>query len=144
MKALFISAAVAATLLTSIGSYAQAPASAPTGSTGLCKDGTYYSGASKRGACSDHKGLKDWYGPALAAPATAMAPTTSATPATANKSTTATTPSGGAGMVWVNTDTKVYHCPNTRYYGKTKTGSYMSEVDAKAKGYHASHGKACS
>ncbi|MDB5852294.1 MAG: hypothetical protein JWR22_335 [Herminiimonas sp.] len=50
---------------------------------------------------------------------------------------------GGAGKVWVNTDSKVYHCPGTRYYGKTKTGEYMAESEAKSKGNRADHNKAC-
>ncbi len=51
---------------------------------------------------------------------------------------------GGAGKVWVNTKSNTYHCMGTKYYGKTKAGEYMSEADAKAKGAHADHGKACS
>jgi hypothetical protein len=40
-------------------------------------------------------------------------------------------------MVWVNTDSGVYHKEGTRYYGKTKSGKYMSEGDAMKAGYHA-------
>jgi hypothetical protein len=41
------------------------------------------------------------------------------------------------GMVWVNTESGVYHQPGTRYYGKTKQGKYMTEADAIRAGYHA-------
>lgn len=50
---------------------------------------------------------------------------------------------GGAGKVWVNASSKTYHCEGSKFYGKTKTGEYMSEADAKAKGNHAVKGKAC-
>ena len=45
------------------------------------------------------------------------------------------------GMVWVNTDTGVYHKPGTRWYGKTKRGKYMLEVDAQKAGYHPAEKK---
>ncbi len=31
-------------------------------------------------------------------------------------------PGGGHGMVWVNTDSDVFHRKGSRYYGKTKQG----------------------
>jgi hypothetical protein len=39
------------------------------------------------------------------------------------------------GMVWVNTSTKVYHKDDSRFYGKTKKGKFMTEDDAKKAGY---------
>ena len=191
---------IALSLLLSVSAgvaMAQAPAAAPAGTTGICKDGTFSSAAKKAGACSGHKGVKTWLAdtdaksddkksamvttakPATAAtpaipakpampampatPATAAVPAkpampaTPATPATAAvaakpavPATPATAavaekPAAGAAAnkVWVNTETKVYHCPGTRYYGKTKKGEYMTEAEATAKGSHADHGKAC-
>ena len=46
--------------------------------------------------------------------------------------------------VWVNTNSGVYHCPGTQYYGNTKRGKYLSESDATASGYRAAYGKRCS
>jgi len=40
------------------------------------------------------------------------------------------------GLVWVNTDSKVYH-KSGRWYGKTKSGKFMTENEAKAAGYRA-------
>ena len=81
--------------------------------------------------------------PAPAAPAT-HAPATPATTAKAPPASQAAAPGGGPGMVWVNSASKVYHCPSDRWYGKTKSGEYMTEADAKAKGNRADHNKPCS
>jgi hypothetical protein len=157
MKLFLACLAFGAALITTSAAFAQAPAAAPTGSTGLCKDGSYTTNETKKGACSGHKGVKDWYGGAAAAapaktaaPASAPAAATSKTLPAAKTKTATKAPSavpaagGGPGQVWVNTSTKVYHCPGTKYYGTTKQGEYMTEAAAKAAGAHADHGKACS
>jgi hypothetical protein len=137
-----------------------AAATPPAGSTGLCNDGTYYSGPTKKGACKGHKGVKEWYAaPAAATPAIPAAPAKSAavpatpaaaTPAAASPPASTTpkvaavaAPGGGAGRVWVNKSTKVYHCPGDKWYGKTKEGEYMSEAEAVAQGVKPDHAKAC-
>ncbi len=45
-------------------------------------------------------------------------------------------------MVWVNTETHVYHKEGSRWYGKTKKGKYMTEQDAMKEGDHADKGEA--
>jgi hypothetical protein len=161
---LAVTALAVTAMIASVAGVAQAPPTAPpgapAGATGLCNDGSYWTGASKSGACRGHKGVKAWYAASAAAPTPAATPTAppaaaapaSATPAAAPKTRASTTtaaaktpaPGGGPGLVWVNTSTKVYHCPGTKYYGTTKAGAYMSEADAKAKGAHPDAGKPCS
>ena len=136
-------------------------ATAPAGSTGLCKDGTYNSGPTKKGACKGHKGIKEWYGapPAAAAATAPAAPAKAAAVPTAPAAVTSAAaspptskapkvadvaaPGGGTDKVWINKSTKVYHCPGDRWYGKTKEGEYVSEAEAVAQGAKPDHGKAC-
>jgi hypothetical protein len=145
---------------------AQAPAGAPAGATGICRDGTYSTAASKSGACQGHKGVQSWYVKAAAPTVTAKPaeePTGAPAPVAKPASTTAApapadgkklspaqaaaakpqAPGGGKGLVWVNTASNVYHCSDSPYYGRTKAGAYMSEVDAKAKGAHGARGESC-
>ena len=72
----------------------------------------------------------------------------SASPAAANPAPAASTraeaatnatpaPGGGHGLVWVNTDSHVYHKEGSRFYGKTKKGKYLSEADAIKEGNRA-------
>ena len=136
---------------------AAAPAAPAATVHATCKDGTPFEGTSMRGACSGHGGVDKKASKAGAAPAAAAAPAVAAAPAPAAAAktaapvavaktapaTTAPAPGGAPGQVWANDATKVYHCANDKFYGKTRTGEYLSEADAKAKGFHASHGKAC-
>jgi hypothetical protein len=139
-----------------------ANAQAPSGSTGSCKDGTFTTASSKRGACSGHGGVKDWFADQKAAPsggastaqtpsAQNSAPARNPSVATApsaqaedtGKARATTAPGGGQGKVWVNTSSKVYHCPGDQWYGKTEKGSYMTESSAKAQGDRPAYNKTC-
>ena len=127
--------------------------------TAVCNDGTNWTGASKQGACSGHKGVKTWSGPP-AGSAASQANTPGNKPATSGATNVkpdtnvpAKTPSpspkekasgaGQPGQVWVNTATNVYHCPGDRFFGKTKQGKFMSEADAKKAGIKPDHGNSC-
>jgi hypothetical protein len=69
-----------------------------------------------------------------AAPKKTAAPKAAATPAASDADLAAAKSSG---KVWVNLDSKVYH-KGGRWYGKTKSGKFMTEDEAKAAGYKAS------
>ncbi|SFS14029.1 Protein of unknown function [Granulicella pectinivorans] len=114
----------------------------PKEATGLCKDGTYTTSAVKTAACHGHKGIHTWY-----ADAPALTPFDSGRSGIAEERAKllAQPPAagGGPGLVWLNGTGKVYHCPASSFYGKTKTGSYVTEADAKARGAHPARNKPC-
>jgi hypothetical protein len=67
------------------------------------------------------------------AAATGAAAKNRSTDAAAN----APAPGGGHGLVWVNTDSHVYHREGSRFYGTTKKGKYMTEAEAIKEGNKA-------
>ena len=80
--------------------------------TATCKDGTAFTGTKRSGACRGHGGVQSW-----GATSTATSPVVTPPPsAAATSQRSATSPGGGAGQVWVNTASKVYHCPGDRWY----------------------------
>lgn len=134
-----------------------APQNAAVQSGGvICKDGTPWP-KSGRGACRGHGGVDKARTKAAAAGGAGQTAAPSGEPPAGSAATrgeqaptrlatapsAAPAPGGGAGQVWVNTGSKVYHCPGDRWYGKTKHGQYMSEAQAKADGDRPDHGKSC-
>ena len=71
--------------------------------------------------------------PAAANPAPAKGASTKA-------ATNPPAPGGGHGLVWVNTETHVYHKEGSRFYGTTKKGKYMTEAEAMKGGNKATGG----
>ena len=121
-----------------------APMAAKSAMHAICKDGSAFDGDTLQSACSGHGGVDKKATRAANSSSSAASPQTAATPTNKSAAPAMTqAPGGGAGKVWGNLSSKVYHCANDRYYGKTKRGEYMSEAEAKSKGFHADHGKAC-
>ncbi len=81
------------------------------------------------------KTLADFFKPKTSAsPVAAAAPVATGATTAETVAKTAPAPGGGHGLVWVNTETHVYHKEGSRFYGKTKKGKYVSEADAIKEG----------
>ncbi len=74
--------------------------------------------------------------PASTAPAP-VAPRATPRPAVTPTASQQPAPAPGSGMVWVNLPSGVYHHAGDRWYGKTKSGKYMTEAQAIQAGYRA-------
>jgi hypothetical protein len=74
-------------------------------------------------------------------PKSSVGASPSAAPGTAATGTATAAPGGGHGLVWVNTETHVYHKEGSRFYGTTKKGKYVSEADAIKEGDRPSKGQ---
>ncbi len=144
-------------------------ANAPAGTTAVCTDGSFSRAQTQARACLKHGGIKTWAATSTTTqpnmpigsgkPVAIPAPTvpTVPQPAPVNRLPTTAPPvaraptapksapvlGGGNGLVWVNKSTKVFHCQGDRWYGRTKSGEYMTQAAALAKGDHPEHGKRC-
>jgi hypothetical protein len=73
----------------------------------------------------------DLFKPLMSASASPAAPSSvAAKSASSEEKTTAPALGGLEGLVWVNTDKHVYHREGSRFYGTTKKGEYMTELEA--------------
>ena len=71
---------------------------------------------------------------ALFKPKSSVSASPSVAPIIGSAGTATPAPGGGRGLVWVNAETHVYHKEGSRFYGTTKKGKYVSEVDAIKEG----------
>jgi hypothetical protein len=125
--------------------FAQIPDGAPAGSSAVCRDGTFYYGASKADACVDRGGLKQWWGvkgnvkPADVPAAAARGPYEKALQPVPTQPPTP----GASAKVWADPVSKLYHCASDATFTKTGKSEAMSEANAKARGYMAGSEKPC-
>ena len=88
---------------------------------------------------SPAKTLADFFKPKTSAsPAAAAAPAATTTSAATRVAQATPAPGGGHGLVWVNTESHIYHKESSRFYGKTKKGKYVTEQEAIKEGDKAS------
>ncbi len=112
--------------------------------------GTRYFGNTARGQyMTESEARQAGHRPAYGRPCGALpaAAAESPSPAAAGPGARAVTGRGAERAdvkVWVNSASRVYHCPGTQYYGKTRRGAFMSESAARAGGNRPAAGRACS
>lgn len=146
MNALLVSSAFGLGFLLTAGAWAQAPA----GATATCKDGTYYTGTTHKGACRGHKGVKEWLnGGSSAVSGTAAAtPETAATSKSSKKSkktraaqaaapaTTASAPAAAATAAKTTSSKHTAPTPASQMAAKPGGGPGLVWVNSGSKVYH--------
>lgn len=108
----------------------------------VCKDGEKITVQTTRGACNGHGGIDKKASAKLETKHEAKRETRHDEVST-RASGAAGTSRAGSDKVWVNEASGVYHCRGDRWYGKTQRGEYMTEAQAKDKGFRPDHDKAC-
>lgn len=133
----FVLLAAALSTTVSVPSYSQAAQQSPAPPDAQAKPD---SSAAKKDTTKSADARGKAAAPAAGTPSATQPPAPIPSASSSAPKPAATQQPGDAnsgGMVWVNTDSGVYHKPGSRYYGKTKVGKYMTEADAKKAGYRA-------
>lgn len=50
---------------------------------------------------------------------------------------------GSTIRVWINTTSRIYHCPGTQYHGRTARGEFVTEAEARRRGARPAGGRPC-
>jgi len=145
MKTLLLSVAFGTGFLFSAGAFADAPA----GAIAQCKDGTYFTGTTHKGACKGHQGVQEWLDKNQTAAAHAAATDTtskkskskksadSAAPATAPAAAAPATAPAPAAKTAPATDAKhTAPTPASEITQKVGGGPGLVWVNSKSKAYH--------
>ena len=110
--------------------------------------GTRWYGNTKHGKYSSecaaiNDGNRPAYGKPCGSDCQSAQTATPSFPPTANENTRTQQTGNPDVKVWVNTNSGVYHCPGTRWYGNTKQGEFMSQKKAQDTGNRPAYGKVC-